>query len=313
MPLAPGQTNIVQNPEFDRRVLANGAVDKDGHFIAPAKSTLYRGRIEAADRAGDGNIYRLQFLYNPTDYTHSGSVDANSSLQASRQNPDYLGSAALFMDIQQEISFDLLFDRTYEAWSPDRKVSTADRWAGVSADMGKWGVLVDIQAMYMLFGMYDSIPRAAAPTVSSRAADAPTTGAGSAAAADRATNDNIAAATVAQANGPSVLDFVLDGSIDPNAYQQMTPTSIMSYRAVWVIFGPNVRYFGVIKSFSIQYTHFTQNMVPVRAAVSFSMMLIPKPDWAVDNKRTQTRRQLPHQAKRQAGRPGFDKYGNSIV
>src|SRR5437763_3755173 len=106
MPLAPGQTNIQQNAEFDSRILARGAVDDNGNFITPSKTSLYRGRVETADMY-NGYTWRLQFLFNPTSFTHNGQIDPNVNLKAAKDNPDYKGSSAAFQEIQQNIGFSL--------------------------------------------------------------------------------------------------------------------------------------------------------------------------------------------------------------
>ena len=57
---------------------------------------------------------------------------------------------------------------------------------------------------------------------------------------------------------------------------QMTPQSAHMMVPMWAIFGPLLKYYGFITAFSIDYTHFTQRMVPNRAAVQMSMQLVPK-------------------------------------
>lgn len=134
---------VVQNPAFDRRMLPNGAVDRDGRFIPPTRSQLYRGRIETAKR-WNGHIYRVQFLFNPQGFTHSGAIDNDLSPQTYNLKHDLSGSDLL--QLSQGVSFSLLFDRTYETWQQDKYTDTA-----------KWGVLADIKYLYALLGMYDGI------------------------------------------------------------------------------------------------------------------------------------------------------------
>ena len=263
MPLVKGQTNIVQNPEFDKRILPSGAVDKDGHFIKRSMTSLYRGRIETAGQF-NGRTYRLQFLFNPTSFTHSGSVDATSNLQAALQNPDFVGQSAGFMQVQQNVNFSLLFDRTYETWdhSPN-------------SELRKWGVLTDIKAMYMLFGMYENL----------------------------------------QTDSSSSTGFVVNsGLLDGADADQITPTGPMQYRPVWAIFGPVTKYYGVITNFDVTYTHFTQMMVPNRCAVNFSMQLIPNTDPIIAQQKAKKSfdKRAAHNSGlvQQHRSPGLDKYGN---
>ena len=75
-----------------------------------------------------------------------------------------------------------------------------------------------------------------------------------------------------------VLFPVDDGSkaVNPRAIMQMTPTAAHMFRPVWAIFGPLLKYYGNINSVTVEYTHFTQAMVPNRCAVQIGMQLIPK-------------------------------------
>jgi len=265
MPIAPGQTNIVQNPEFDRRIMPSGAVDKNGHFITPSKTSLYRGRIETAGQF-NGRTYRLQFLFNPTSYQHTGSVDATSNLQAALQNPDFVGQSAGFMQVQQNVNFSLLFDRTYETWDHDP-----------NSDLRKWGVLSDIKAMYMLFGMYEDL----------------------------------------QTDASSSTGFVVNsGILDGADADQITPTGPMQYRPVWAVFGPRTKYYGVITSFDVTYTHFTQMMIPNRCAVNFSMQLIPNTDPIIAQQKAKKaygkRAAHNNTLLTQGHSAGLDKYGNVL-
>jgi hypothetical protein len=53
--------------------------------------------------------------------------------------------------------------------------------------------------------------------------------------------------------------------------------SAMVYTPVWVYFGGPLKYYGVISSLGITYSHWTQNMIPSRCGVDISMSLLPKP------------------------------------
>jgi hypothetical protein len=51
----------------------------------------------------------------------------------------------------------------------------------------------------------------------------------------------------------------------------------MLYVPVYLVVGDTLNYYGVIQDLEIQYTHWTQQMIPSRCQVSISMQLLPKP------------------------------------
>ena len=53
--------------------------------------------------------------------------------------------------------------------------------------------------------------------------------------------------------------------------------SPMVYTPVWVYFGGPLKYYGVITSLGVTYSHWTQNMIPSRCGVDVSVTLLPKP------------------------------------
>lgn len=212
---------IIRNPEYDSRSKSFGAVDSKGHFIG-ARDKVYRGRLETVPDANYGSkktIYQLYYLYNPISIQHSSTVDPGYAPAQLFNGDGSLGDASAFLQLQQSISFNLLFDRTYETWQAD------------GSYLSQWGVLADIKVLYALLGMYTTF-------------------------------DSTGNATGVDA--------------DPSQIWQTTPTSVHMFRPCWAVFGPLLKYYGAITNAEIQYTHFTQAMVPNRATVSLSMQLIPK-------------------------------------
>lgn len=217
-------SRVIRNPEFDARITSSGAVDADGRFKA-ARSKLYRGRIESAPTPGYGiqqAIYQLQFLYNPTTVEHQSGMDPQYlGIQIANSDPNARGDASAFMQISQNISFNLLFDRTYETWDKSK-----------TSYLAQWGVLADIKVLYAMLGMFSTT------------------------------------------DGLTITD---QGKVvDPQAVQQITPGAAHQFQPVWAVFGPLLKYYGIITNFNVQYTHFTQAMVPNRCAVQIGMQLIPK-------------------------------------
>lgn len=76
-----------------------------------------------------------------------------------------------------------------------------------------------------------------------------------------------------QANDPTAI-----ASIDPSALAQTTPLSVMTGGdPVWVNFGSTLlSYYGIIQNVNVTFTHFTQKMIPVRAAVDIGLSVIPQ-------------------------------------
>ncbi|MDX3260700.1 hypothetical protein PV336_15885 [Streptomyces sp. MI02-2A] len=53
-------------------------------------------------------------------------------------------------------------------------------------------------------------------------------------------------------------------------------TGPMLYVPVYVVFGYTLDYYGVIQEMDVQYTHWTQQMIPSRCQVDISMQLLPR-------------------------------------
>lgn len=197
--------NTLENPPFDPR----------GYIKTDPWGKLRRGRIVEAQAAfGTQGIKgvqsgalaqfrRLRFLFNPSE------IDVNYSLDAMQSDPplppqmdnshfQWKGS------VVGQLTFSLLFDRTYELW--DRRLK--DNWfyqRGCEADLSMLKQILNID------------------------------------------------------------DFVGAGK-----------QNVMLLNPVYVFFGGTtaLAYYGYIDSIGLQYAHFTQNMVPVRAGISVSMGLL---------------------------------------
>lgn len=206
--------NLIQNPPFDGRAGTRGAVDDQGRLLMLPRSLLRRGYMANRDPDSHGNRYLVNFQFNPTDFTHSMSANSEIPLGGfndggSGQFGDILKAAP---DSGQSLSFNLLFDRTYDAWVYDGSYAATQ------------GVLTDIKTLYGLFGMYTSKQ---------------------------------------------------SGTYQDPSTVSLAPTGLMQPRYVWISFAPGLAYFGVVQSCDVQVTHFTQRMVPVRAAVNLSIAIFP--------------------------------------
>lgn len=55
------------------------------------------------------------------------------------------------------------------------------------------------------------------------------------------------------------------------------PVGPMLYTPVYCVVGSTLSFYGVIQSLDIQYTHWTQQMIPTRAEVAISVKMLPTP------------------------------------
>lgn len=131
------------NPPFDARMATIGA---------PSRSKLKRGFLIHAPIPGttnSGTKGRIDFLYNPTTITVQHSIDP------AQIGPD--GQPKEMADVDQKgnmvgignVSFDLLYDRTFELWDGSKKNSLA----------GKLGVYADVLAFYHFIGLTSPVSK----------------------------------------------------------------------------------------------------------------------------------------------------------
>lgn len=136
---------VSENPPFHPNIL-NLPLSQ---FLGPSplnNAKLYRGAI--ATRVDQQSVYagqtqyKINFLYNPSTINESRSLDVNNPVLPSYQrNPTDPTQFATGLNTQ--VSFDLLFDRTFELWDS----SYTDTQAGI------YGVGVDTNAFYNLLGI----------------------------------------------------------------------------------------------------------------------------------------------------------------
>jgi hypothetical protein len=185
----------------------------------------------------------VSFLFNP------------STIQASYSMSDSTAQAAMlfgtpggtpFVGLQQTMNFTVMFDRTYEVNMGQGSGITSD----LEADPQKMGCEVDIRQMKQFTGMFSGQNAATgfyATTGSTESAGALGTG-----------------QTPTQATGMGA------------GPQQ----GIMLIMPSYVYFGSSLnggtsQYYGYINEWDVQYTHFTNTMVPIRCVVDVTFTLLP--------------------------------------
>jgi hypothetical protein len=123
----------VLNPPFDPRMHAIGNPILNPHLIK-------RGWIEyaPAEVQGSGRNYRVNFLFNPAAVTTGGGYSLDVP-QGNAQSPVLKGTgvAPFLASSGQSVSFQLLYDRTYEMAGYSRDKTWA-RYIGTYADVSAW-------------------------------------------------------------------------------------------------------------------------------------------------------------------------------
>ncbi|KJK55520.1 hypothetical protein UK12_28050 [Saccharothrix sp. ST-888] len=236
----------------------------------PNYSGLARGYIESASMVmgsqrsptNPQGSYSLSFLYNPSTVSVSHSLSAGEQMI-----PPYLRQATdTGIPLRTSgggVSFSLLFDRTYEVWS------------GRSGDLAHdLGVLLDVHVLYGLTGITTPLSSNQAAQLGAPLLGPPSGVPGS------------PYGTGATSTGSDSASLQNALSVTPNAV-----TGTMQMYPVWAVFAavsgvytggsaqalPDIslmRYFGYISSINVEYTHFSQRLVPFRCAVGISLQLM---------------------------------------
>lgn len=228
---------VISNPPFDERISTLSGLQTV--IQGPRASQLSRGYI-IQDKGLGLTQYSVRFLYNPSLVAVSHQTDAANATVTPQNYRNPLDKGAWNIPLAASVSFNLLFDRTYELWSKSGARNPTD-WTQGS---GEAGVRVDVEALYRVVGIYQ--PTAVQP---------PTT-------------------------SPNTTPANLYSNGDPGP-MPLTP--------VTVYFGgpTSLNYRGYISSLDVQWTHFSQLMVPMRCTIGVSMNLMTKNSWEQDYSTTE--------------------------
>lgn len=133
--------NVATNPPFDNRIKN---IPMQQFSITGGTSTLYRGYItDDTPARTKGQFYRLNFLYNPSVVSETRSIDTSNQgilpQYARADDP----TASPLLPLNSTVSFNLLFDRTYELWDQSYHGSS----------VGSTGVMADLDILYGLVGL----------------------------------------------------------------------------------------------------------------------------------------------------------------
>lgn len=127
------------NPPFDPRMRRIGSPLNQG-------TRMKRGWIQEAE-----GTKRVNFLFNPSQLDLSHSIDATVALSDADQANPTDPTDPFYSSSTGSLSIKLLYDRTYELFSPPKN----DDLAGLA---NKLGVYADVAAWYTFLDMLDEMP-----------------------------------------------------------------------------------------------------------------------------------------------------------
>jgi hypothetical protein len=222
-----------------------------GYMIwANPMTSLYTGGGEL----GDGRDI-IHFLFNPSTVSSDYNV-GNASLQAAMMYtvPGDQGNLLAPL-LQQTVSFQLYFDRTYE-------LTYGGNFGGGPNDPTVIGVQADIYQFMQFSGVLASLGSQQAQQVQS--AGGASAGSGT---AGLVTTGGIMMMIPSYVFFGNALSQIDNGAGDVNL------SALAS----------QLGYYGFISEWSPTYTHFTSSMVPIRASISVTFTMLPTPPKGTQN------------------------------
>lgn len=146
----PGGTDLHAVFAFGFKGRENPPFDPRRYSTNPWYANVRQGLMIQDQPSTSGQIEKLRFLYNPSDYqlTYDASSDAPPTGDAS--NP--ADTASVLGATHTSTGFSLLFDRTYELWDGN---TLKDSSAGHTPFAQPAGVDVDLLAFRRLVGIPD--------------------------------------------------------------------------------------------------------------------------------------------------------------
>lgn len=256
--MAPG--TLVTQPKFAPQIqsvsspMGVSVPLQRGYMIwGQTMPTLYSG----GGPLGDGRDL-INFLFNPstvsTDYNiGSATMQAAMMYQMPGDNTNLLAPL-----LQQTVSFQLYFDRTYEL-----------NYGGNSAavnDPAVIGVQADVYQFMQFTGVLATLDATQAAQQTQQLASQVTS--------SGITVSGSTSAASASLSAGGMMMMIPCYVVFGNAFQQMNNNATnFNFNAL----ASQLGFYGYISEWSVQYTHFTQNMVPIRCSVSVNFTMLPTP------------------------------------
>lgn len=241
---------LFQQPAFDPRIRRLSQPFGTGYTPIQRGHMVWNPQIPWPSPYGNSHqtwaeAPKVMFLYNPSTIAASYQLTDNSMTSALIYpvgNPN--NQPLLRVPLQQSVSFTLLFDRTYEM---NGGANPSLAWSG---QMYNLGVMVDVIAMMQFTGMFADL----------YAGNNPLSNASNLTKLTGYYSENIN--QIPNFTGGSVLQGVMQATL------------------CYIYFANPLRgiqYYGYVDSWDVQYTHFAQNMVPMRCVIDVSFTLLPPP------------------------------------
>lgn len=211
---------------------------------------------------GDGRD-KINFLFNPSTINSSFYV-ANASLQAAMLYPVPGSTGTLLAPLQQTVNFELYFDRTYEL---NYGTGPGGYGTGQANDPGVIGCQADVIQFMQFTGMLTNV-------AASQSGVNALTGASSTTAALSGTTYTSSQLNSALGNG-GIMIMVPCWLYFSNLMQGSAASNTKAQDGGVNAFGSQLSYYGYIDSWSVQYTHWTQQMVPIRCVINVEFTMLP--------------------------------------
>lgn len=226
-----------RNPPFHKSI--RRLYDLSSTSTKAAK--LQRGFIKTDEQVlgggtGAGDVFYLFFLYNPGTLDLGHGADPNYPLTPVQGGKQ---GAQMLTTLQQSLSFALMFDRHYEVM----ETNVISGVSGRQIDLAEYGVYADILTLYDMLGI---------------------------------TQESGTSFTEQKAQGPYAKESdrpTVGGKSGTYWNRPVAPMRVIPLR---FFFSKHLRYRAVISNASIQYTHWTEKMVPSRCTVTINANLLPE-------------------------------------
>ena len=196
----------------------------------------------------------VSFLFNPSTVQASYSL-SDSTAQAAMIF-GVAGGGTPFVGLQQQMNFTIMFDRTYEVQWPPNGVA---QYAG--QDVVEMGCEVDVRQVKQFTGMFSNSAGTGGFYTSGANATNPTAGATALGTGGNGAPNQ----TITQATGLG---------IGPQQGIMLIMPSFCYFGSS--IAGGTSQYYGYVDSWDVQYTHYTNLMVPIRCVVDIEYTLLPQ-------------------------------------
>jgi hypothetical protein len=259
-------TALLIQPKFDVRsnsykpALGVPVSVQRGYMIWDAAGNS-NGLGYTGGKFGDGRDV-INFQFNPSTIASTYAV-ANSSLQAALLYPVPGSTGTLLAPLQQSVSFDLYYDRLFEL---NYGTGANGAGTGLPNDPGVIGCQADVIQFMQFTGMFANLNSTSSQDVLTGAI-----GGVSALSGTQVTSGQLSAAL-----GAGGIEIMLPTWLFFSNLTQAPALNATQGNSVTAL-NSQLKYYGFIDSWSVQYTHWTESMVPIRCVISVSFTMLPSP------------------------------------